>query len=253
MRDAQSFGRLRRTLQGGFHRACRLAVGDQQVHALPHALQLCEQLSDWRVGVAKQGDQSFAVVCDTQTSQKGLPPVATKGISLRQQARLAQQTSCVRREARVEKMLDPSLGRTRHDGRGQAVAAFHKALCAQVFQVDPNRSDFMGACSPRHKGLWQFAAKAFNPHLRRRHRGQHARIARCVPRVHGHSRPATLQRAGRHPGQRSGVIEPQAHGVAARRQVCGQTPAHTHIAEVINHPAKNIPYIGRGRSVAMKR
>ena len=49
-------------------------------------------------------------------------------------------------------------------------------------------------------------------------------------------------RTGRsHPAQRTGIVHPQPHGLAALRQIDAQTPADADVAKVVDHAAKNVP------------
>ena len=56
--------------------------------------------------------------------------------------------------------------------------------------------------------------------------------------------------AGRHPGQRRGVVDDQPHRVAARGQAARQAPADAGVAVVVDHPAENVPGTRHGHFVA---
>ena len=90
-----------------------------------------------------------------------------------------------------------------------------------------------------------FTTEGLDPHVGARQLrhgfGWHTRVKRPRPRQHLNAGPAALQGARRHPGQCTAIVHPQPHALAARRQLRGQTPAHTEVAVVIDHLAEEVP------------
>jgi hypothetical protein len=57
------------------------------------------------------------------------------------------------------------------------------------------------------------------------------------PRQHRHARRAR----GRHPAQRSGIVDPQPDLLAAGGQVGREAPAHADVAVVVDDAAEQVP------------
>ena len=119
------------------------------------------------------------------------------------------------------------------------MAALHKRFCAQVFEVEP---DALMPCirrllraSSKKSGI-DFAAKSFDQHIAN---GQVAGLQGVVPPLHRDARCAV----GCQPGQRAGVVQPQAYLLAASRQVGCQAPANANVAVVVNDAAKDVPKV----------
>ena len=119
------------------------------------------------------------------------------------------------------------------------MAALHKRFCAQVFEVEP---DALMPCIRRllrassEKTGIDLAAKGFDQHIAP---WQVVSLQRVMPLHHRDSRGA----AGCHPGQRAGVVQPQAYLLAARSQVGCQAPANANVAVVVNDAAKDVPKV----------
>ena len=119
------------------------------------------------------------------------------------------------------------------------MAALHKRFCAQVFEVEP---DALMPCIRRllrassEKSGIDFASKSFDQHIAN---GQVAGLQGIVPPLHRDARCAV----GCQPGQRAGVVQPQAYLLAARGQVGCQAPANANVAVVVNDAAKDVPKV----------
>ena len=121
--------------------------------------------------------------------------------------------------------------------------AGHVRLGAEVFEVDPNRRLF----GLHHQGLkraWQRAAKGFNHRITHNEGGVLGKLLkRCFAGpINNRDAWATLWR---HPREGTGVVDPEANGMAALRKIGTQAPTHTQVAVVIDHATKNIPSEGR--------
>ena len=131
---------------------------------------------------------------------------ASKADCRRARSRLAQQASGARAEARIEEPLVQASRRPARLRREQAVVALHVVLGAQVLEVDPGRPR-LARGHPAQVALRQTATERLDDRLAR----LDARVVVGRPRAHLDARRA----AGRHPGERAGIVAPEAHGVAA--------------------------------------
>ena len=104
------------------------------------------------------------------------PGTAVKALLLLEQVDFAQKTPCVRSETGVEKALGPAPCGATHDRRGQVVHTAHPVFGSEVFEVDPRSLRSAGGCPVGDKGLWNFAAKGFNPDIGWGQGGQHLRV-----------------------------------------------------------------------------
>jgi hypothetical protein len=90
-----------------------------------------------------------------------------------------------------------------------------------------------------------FTTEGLDPHVGARQLrhgfGWHTRVKRPRPRQHLNAREVAFHCARRHPGQRAGVVHPQPHPLAARRELRGQAQAHAEVAVVVDHLAEEVP------------
>ena len=111
------------------------------------------------------------------------------------------------------------------------MGALDPGFGAQVFEVDPDRCGGLRAAMRATKaggGSQPKASTTTSPGSPRRRR----------PR----RRPSTPGApSGAIQAQRAGVVEPQAHRLAARGQVGGQAPAHADVAVVVDDAAEEVP------------